>query len=119
MSRSFAVVLSAVMIMSNGLAAPPAKKISYNRDIRPLLSDNCFFCHGPDKNKRKGKLRLDIREEAIAKNAIVPGKPDDSELMKRILTSNEDDLMPPPESHKTLTRAQKDLLRRWIAQAAD
>src|SRR5437867_4453968 len=119
MSRSFAVVLSAVMIMSNGLAAPPAKKISYNRDIRPLLSDNCFFCHGPDKNKRKGKLRLDIREEAIAKNAIVPGKPDDSELMKRILTSNEDDLMPPPESHKTLTRAQKDLLRRWIGEGAE
>src|ERR1044071_7090031 len=57
-------------------------KLSYNRDIRPLLSENCFFCHGPDPNKRKGKLRLDVREEALAKQAIVPGKPNESELVK-------------------------------------
>src|SRR5206468_9534820 len=90
--------------------------LSYNHDIRPILSDNCFFCHGPDRNKRKGKLRLDVREEAIKKEAIVPGKPDESELIRRIFTTNTDDLMPPPESHKTLTPAQKQMFRRWIAQ---
>src|SRR5438876_5325539 len=115
--------LGAVLLMSGiaagGAAAKAPIKISYNRDIRPVLSDNCFFCHGPDKNKRKGKLRLDAREEAIAKQAIVPGKPDHSELIKRISTAEPDDLMPPPESHKKLTAAQKDLLRRWIAEGAE
>ena len=106
-------------IAAGGAAAKAPIKISYNRDIRPVLSDNCFFCHGPDKNKRKGKLRLDAREEAIAKQAIVPGKPDHSELIKRISTAEPDDLMPPPESHKKLTAAQKDLLRRWIAEGAE
>src|SRR6267154_354922 len=102
-------------------AASPASKSkpSYNRDIRPVLSENCFYCHGPDPNKRKGKLRLDVREEAIAKQAIVPGKPAESEVVRRILTKDPDDLMPPPESHKTLTPAQKELLRRWIAEGAE
>src|SRR5688572_21638785 len=94
-------------------------KLSYNRDIRPVLSDNCFFCHGPDPNKRKGKLRLDVREEALAKQAIVPGKPGESELVRRILTQDPDDLMPPPESHKILTPAQKELLKRWITEGAE
>src|SRR5713226_8157993 len=102
-------------------ASPPASssKISYNRDIRPVLSDNCFFCHGPDQKKRKAKLRLDIREEALAKNAFVPGAPDKSELIRRVFTTDTDDLMPPPASHKTLTLAQKQLFRRWIAQGAE
>lgn len=100
-------------------AAAPAKKITYNRDIRPVLSDNCFYCHGPDKNHRKGKLRLDVREEAVAKKAIVPGSPGTSELMRRILTKDADDLMPPPDSHKKLTAAQKDLFKRWIAEGAE
>src|SRR4051812_35218004 len=86
------------------------KPISYNRDIRPILSDNCFYCHGPDQNKRKGKLRLDVREEAISKQAFVPGQPDQSELIKRIFTNDKEDLMPPPDSHKVLKPEQKDLL---------
>ena len=94
------------------------ESISYNRDVRPILSDACFHCHGPDQKTRKGKFRLDVREDAVAKGAIVPGKPSDSELVKRILTSNEDDLMPPAEAHKTLSKTQKDLLRRWIANGA-
>src|SRR5881296_1179978 len=94
-------------------------KPSYNRDIRPVLSENCFYCHGPDPNKRKGKLRLDVREEALAKQAIVPGKPNESELVRRIFTKDTDDLMPPPESHKVLTPAQKELLRRWIAEGGE
>src|SRR5437867_8189888 len=101
------------------LAAKPPEKVSYNRDIRPILSDKCFFCHGPDANKRKAKLRLDVREEAIKKEAFVPGKPDKSELIRRIFTTNTDDLMPPPESHKMLTPLQKELLRRWIAAGAE
>ncbi|PYK99511.1 MAG: hypothetical protein DME19_08350 [Verrucomicrobia bacterium] len=117
--RNLTGILLLSSFISTGVAATSSDKISYNRDIRPVLSDNCFFCHGPDKNKRKGKLRLDVREEAIAKLAIVPGKPDESELIKRVFTNNADDLMPPPESHKILAPAQKQLFRRWIAQGAE
>ena len=119
MCRNLGTALSVPAIISAAVAATAAHKISYNRDIRPVLSDNCFFCHGPDQNKRKGKLRLDVREEAIAKLAIVPGKPDESKLIQRIFTTDTDDLMPPPESHKTLTPEQKQLFRRWIAQGAE
>jgi hypothetical protein len=95
-----------------------AEKITYNRDIRPILSDNCFHCHGPDQNKRKGKFRLDVREDAVAKGAIVPGKPKVSELVNRIFGLHQEDPMPPPEAHKTLTSAQKEVLRRWIGAGA-
>jgi hypothetical protein len=95
-----------------------ADAITYNRDIRPILSDDCFHCHGPDLKARKGKFRLDLREEALAKGAIVPGKPKESALIDRIFAANPDDVMPPPEAHKTLTAAQKELLRRWIARGA-
>lgn len=92
--------------------------VQYNRDIRPILNDNCFACHGPDEKKRAAELRLDIREAAIDKQAIVPGKPDDSSIIKRILSTDENEVMPPPSSHKTLTQSQKDLLRAWIAEGA-
>jgi hypothetical protein len=113
-------------------AAPPARgaepaagdsatpsNLAYNRDVRPILSDNCFACHGPDKNKRKGKLRLDVRESAVEKLAIVPGKPAESELVKRIYTTNTDDMMPPPESHKVLSEEQKEVLKHWISEGAE
>ena len=73
--------------------------VDFNRDIRPILSDNCFYCHGNDPDHRKAKLRLDVREDALAKEAFVPGKPDESLLVDRILTEDEDELMPPPDSH--------------------
>lgn len=92
--------------------------VRFNQTIRPILSDNCFACHGPDARQRKGKLRLDLREAAIEKKAIVPGKPDESELVKRILTTDEEDLMPPPDSHKVLTPEQKKVLADWIKQGA-
>ena len=95
-----------------------AAELAFNRDIRPILSDKCFQCHGPDKNHRKGDLRLDVRDDAIAAKAIVPGKPDTSALIERITTTDADDLMPPAESHKSLTPAQRDTLRRWIAEGA-
>ena len=99
-------------------AANAASSLSFNRDVRPILSDNCFRCHGADKNARKAKLRLDDRDVAIEKEAFVPGKPDKSELIRRIYATNEDDLMPPPESNKKLTAEQKEILKQWIAQGA-
>src|SRR5947208_9958393 len=110
------VLLLAVTAFS---ALGATNHIGFNRDIRPILSENCFACHGPDKNQRKAKLRLDVREVAIEKEAIVPGKPEQSKLVEHIYTTNEDDLMPPPKTHKTLTAAQKALLKSWIAAGAE
>lgn len=98
-------------------------KVRFNRDIRPILSDTCYHCHGPDKNARKGKLRLDLREEALkpAESGdipIVPGKPEKSSIIDRIFTKDEDDLMPPEKAHKSLTEAQKALFRQWVAEGA-
>ncbi len=99
-------------------------RVKFNRDVRPIMSDTCFHCHGPDKNSRKGGLRLDIREEALkaAKSGaipIVPGKPDESEFVTRLFTTDEDDLMPPEDAHKTLTAEQKNTLKQWIAEGAE
>src|SRR5690349_7231382 len=107
-----------IALCSATLTIAADQPIEFNRDVRPILSDNCFLCHGPDKNTRKAKLRLDIREESLAKKAFEPGKPDASELVKRIFTTEEEDLMPPSESHKKLSPAQKDTLKRWIAEGA-
>ncbi len=100
-----------------------AEPLRYNRDIRPILSDNCFSCHGPDVNHRKGGLRLDVREEAVKPMksgdiAIVPGKTSESELVARITSRDEEKVMPPPKAHKTVSAAQKEKLRQWIAQGA-
>jgi hypothetical protein len=102
--------------------AVPAQP-GFNRDIRPILSDKCFYCHGPDEKKREAKLRLDVAESAYAEHdsgrAIVPGQPDDSELLNRILSHDKDDVMPPPKAKKPpLTKDEVATLRRWIAQGA-
>jgi hypothetical protein len=115
------VLLAFLGLCLAGPAAPGA--IRFNRDIRPIMSDTCFHCHGPDAKSRKGGLRLDLREEALqpAKSGqipIVPGKPDESEIIRRIFTQNEDDLMPPAEAHKELTPQQKELFRQWVAEGA-
>lgn len=107
----------------NTAASSGSKMIHYNRDIRPIISENCFACHGPDSAARKASLRLDRSEDAIAKRkgdpAIVPGKPEKSALVARIFAEDPDDVMPPPKSHKTLTQQQKELLRQWIAEGAE
>lgn len=100
-----------------------AADLTFNRDIRPILSDNCFSCHGFDAKKRKAGLRLDTAEGAFTPNkegrvAIRPGDLNSSELWKRLETRDPDSVMPPPESHKTVTEAQKGLLRQWIEQGA-
>src|SRR5262249_6204616 len=85
---------------------------------RPVLSENCFYCHGPDASHRKAKMRLDVFENALEKGAIVPGKPEASELVKRIHSTQADEQMPPPDSNRHLTDAQKQLLASWIKQGA-
>ena len=101
----------------NVTAAPPDSEIEFNRDIRPILSENCFFCHGPDSAKREADLRLDVREAAVA-SAIDPGNSLASELVNRIDHEDKDLLMPPPASGRSLTPQQKELLRRWIDAGA-
>ena len=109
----------ALIFLGLGAAlCPAADPVEFNRDIRPILSDNCFACHGHDASHRKAKLRLDVRADALAKEAFVPGKPDASELVKRLFLTDPEEVMPPPESHKTLSKEQKELLRRWVAEGA-
>ena len=96
--------------------------VDFRRDIRPILSNNCFLCHGPDPKNRKGDLRLDTKEDAFkkidGKQAFVPGKPEQSEALRRILTNDADDHMPPAKSGKKLTPKQIELIRKWIQQGA-
>ena len=105
------------------LPAAAGEFISFNHDIRPILSHNCIACHGPDEHERQAGLRLDQRDGAIAElasglKAIVPGKPGESELVARIRETDPDTIMPPPESNHVLSAAQKDLLISWIAAGA-
>lgn len=95
-----------------------ARELSYNRDIRPILSDNCFACHGFDPKNRKADLRLDTFEGATADGGIVPGDLAKSEVWNRIVSEDADEVMPPLKSHKKLTSEQKDLLKRWIEAGA-
>jgi hypothetical protein len=115
--RQSATLAALVLAASTTVRADDA--IEYNRDIRPILSENCFACHGPDSASRKANLRLDKREVAIELGAIVPGKTDDSELVARIHSGNPDELMPPPKTKKMLSKEQKQVLERWIAGGAE
>jgi hypothetical protein len=115
--RAFLILLLASGSLSAGT-------LGYNRDIRPILSENCFPCHGADSAARKANLRLDRFEDAILPRkdshpAIVPGKPQGSALVSRITATDPDDIMPPTKTHKVLTAEQKDLLKQWIASGAN
>ena len=122
--RLLPALLPASFVLVTALTTRAADApISFDRDIQPILAENCYHCHGPDASKRKAGLRLDQRDDAFAGGkselrAIVPGKPDESELIARIFSHDSEEVMPSPESNRTLTSAQKDLLRRWIAQGA-
>jgi hypothetical protein len=105
------------------IVAADEPAVSFNRDIRPIFSDTCFRCHGPDKSGRKAGLRLDIRDEALRKTRsgvtpIVPGRPEESEIVRRIFSAEPAEVMPPEEAHKVLTASQKQLIRRWVAEGA-
>ena len=114
--------LAAGLLYTTGLVAADTDRVSFNRDIRPIMSDTCFRCHGPDKNSRMAGMRLDIREEAIkptksSRIPIVPGDPNKSEVVERIFASGAK-IMPPAYAHKELTQKQKETIRRWVAEGA-
>lgn len=112
--------LSALLLFS---IVGETRAVDFARDIRPILSDKCFFCHGPDRKHRKADLRLDVREEAFSDRdgvtAFVPGDLGKSESWWRITSTDSDDVMPPPDANKPLTEAEKDLIRQWIESGAE
>jgi hypothetical protein len=110
-------LLAAALTGGTAFGAPPP--VDFNRDIRPILAENCFYCHGQDPAKREADLRLDRREAAVEARAIVPGNPGASGLLERIHSTDPDVLMPPPDSNRRLSDEQKRLLDRWIAEGAD
>lgn len=116
------LMLTGFILAEMTCPAPAAGKLDFNRDIQPILSENCYHCHGPDKNERKGGLRLD--EEKAAKEtkdgvtAILAGKSADSEIIKRIFSHDPDEVMPTPKSNRQLTAKQKETLKRWIDEGA-
>ena len=124
--RKFAGVTCLFISVTATLAAqtpaPSSPLIDFQRQIRPILSDNCFLCHGPDKGTRMVDLRLDTKDgiASVRKNGtvVVPGKPDESLLIQRVISPNPGFRMPPAYSHKTLTDAQKSVLRKWVEQGA-
>ena len=101
-----------------GTAIHADEPVDFNRDIRPILAENCFYCHGQDGNKRQADLRLDIRDSAIKANAFVPSNAAESSLISRIHSTNVDEQMPPPKSNRKLSADQKRLLEKWINQGA-
>ncbi|MEZ0266648.1 MAG: PSD1 and planctomycete cytochrome C domain-containing protein, partial [Phycisphaerae bacterium] len=125
MTHRIASILFAGLVLGGSVvAAPPQARVDFNREVRPILSSGCLLCHGPDEGTRKVGLRLDVRDKAIlkletGKAAIVPGQPDKSELIARVTTADEDDVMPPAKHGARLTATQVDTLKRWIAQGAE
>ena len=118
-AQCFRNTLLALASLAGLSSAAEGQTIVFNRDIRPILTDTCFACHGPDSAARKGDYRLDRRDDAIGKKVIVPGKPEESEALRRILSTDPDEVMPPPSTKKVLTAEQKKLIRRWIEEGAE
>src|SRR5688500_5040830 len=121
---SLVAIASGAAPLTVPVGAAEGYKLDFNRDVRPILSAHCFKCHGPDDNVREAGLRLDRREGATAKlestaTAVVPGQPDKSELVRRVFSADDAERMPPPEANKDLSAAQKETLRRWIAEGAE
>ena len=119
MNRTSTLLIAALVPAATAVA----QQLEFNRDIRPILADKCFRCHGPDKSHRKAKLRLDVLKSAYGerkgKVAIRPGRPEASELVARISSSDPEYRMPPPQSHKELTADEITKLRRWVAEGAE
>jgi len=116
--------LTLVGLIVTSAVSTAAEKVVFNRDVRPIVSDRCFACHGPDDAKRESGLRLDRAAEATAElsggtRAIVPGKPDESELLARITSTDPDVVMPPPHLGKPVTPAEAAILHRWIEEGAE
>lgn len=115
-----------LVLVCVGAAAPWAARgappLDYNRDVKPILAENCFACHGFDEKSRKAKLRLDVAESAYAPREngtpLRPRDPAGSEVWQRLISPHADEVMPPPDSHRTLTEAQKQTIKTWIEQGA-
>ena len=118
--QSCLVTAAGVLILSTGFGwqVRADAPLEYNRDIRPILADNCFACHGPDSAARKADLRLDRREAAVERGAITAGIPGESELIARIFSDDPEVMMPPPETEKSLTDREKGKLKQWISAGA-
>ncbi|MCR9295883.1 MAG: DUF1549 domain-containing protein, partial [bacterium] len=99
------------------VAAQSAESLDFSRDVLPILSDRCFFCHGPDSSHREADLRLDV-QEAAHEWVVVPGKPDESELIRRVFSSDPDEVMPPPAAKIPLNESEKAILREWVESGA-
>lgn len=124
MRRPLSLIFSAGLAAFAGLTAfagfaAAAESPSFNKDIRSILVENCFSCHGADSGSRKADLRLDQRDAAIESGAIAPGEPDSSIMLDRIFSDDPEEVMPPPSLKKVLTSEQKELLKRWIAEGAE
>jgi hypothetical protein len=122
MNQTSRIVLGIiVLLLPSALSAQASgdERLEYNRDIRPILANNCYACHGADSAARKADLRLDQRDAAIEYGAITPSKPDESSLVERILSNDPDVVMPPPETKKKLTSEQKEKLKQWVASGAE
>jgi hypothetical protein len=117
--RRLPMMLAILSVSGVQMACSADPPIEFNRDIRPILLENCYSCHGPDSASRHSDLRLDRREMAVELGAITPGDPDSSEMVWRILSEDEAERMPPPETKKKLTPAQKQLLVRWVQSGAE
>lgn len=114
------MVAGTVLLIQTGvIQAEVPSELNFNRDIRPILAENCFYCHGQDANKRQADLRLDLRDAATKSAAIVPHDAGASGVIKRIHSQDPDTMMPPPKSNRHLSPEQKQLLERWIASGAD
>jgi hypothetical protein len=107
-----------VFVVLSFSSALGAATIDFSRDIQPILSENCYHCHGQDANERKGDLRLDVEKDAKAAKAVVAGKSHESSLIERIFSTDPDEVMPTPKSNRKLTEAQKLLLKQWIDEGA-
>jgi mono/diheme cytochrome c family protein len=123
-SRFLQPVAPFIALLALAFPAAAAPAPDFQREVRPILSRQCFACHGPDEHARKANLRLDLRDAALApaksgQRAVVPGKPEQSELVRRITSTDHNKLMPPPETKKQLTAAEADTLRRWVTAGAD
>lgn len=113
-------VVALLVGMASGIALGDDAPIHFNRDVRPILSNKCFACHGPDARTRKAELRLDVKDGSHGGTSpvIIAGKPEDSPLLRRITSTDEAEQMPPPAAKKPLADKEKEILRRWIAEGA-
>src|SRR4029079_6528862 len=120
--RRLTLLLFLALTLSLSAQEKAPRPVDFEREIRPLLSDTCYTCHGPDGAKRKSNLRLDTRDGAFAEHdgvkMIVPGKPEQSEVFRRLISADADDRMPPVKTKRTLSAAQVALVKRWIEEGA-